>query len=209
MKLGGERGPQLTRAAGARYDFAALWEAAPATLEEIFLRGSTPHAADIAGWEYRGRNHAPIAEVIRVKRFTKVFSPLPPAPTVNPAPVISGHNLWVEQAGGPRDPWIPLTREGRPWRHGWYEVVPVDPRTVDGRYPHALLIDYGRGANPWHHPARVLRDYERAWRASDVDGLIALFTSDGVVMQPGRPAARGPEGLASPVTARPCRRSRA
>ncbi len=45
--------------------------------------------------------------------------------------------------------------------------------------------------------ARVLRDYERAWRASDVDGLIALFTSDGVVMQPGRPAARGPEGLAS------------
>ena len=159
MKLGGERGPQLTRAAGARYDFAALWEAAPATLEEIFLRGSTPHAADIAGWEYRGRNHAPIAEVIRVKRFTKVFSPLPPAPTVNPAPVISGHNLWVEQAGGPRDPWIPLTREGRPWRHGWYEVVPVDPRTVDGRYPHALLIDYGRGANPWHHPTRVLRDY--------------------------------------------------
>ncbi len=45
--------------------------------------------------------------------------------------------------------------------------------------------------------ARVLRDYERAWRASDVDGLIALFTSDGMVMQPGRPAARGPAGLAS------------
>jgi ketosteroid isomerase-like protein len=45
--------------------------------------------------------------------------------------------------------------------------------------------------------ARVLRDYERAWRANDVDGLIALFTSDGTVMQPGRPAARGPAGLAS------------
>lgn len=45
--------------------------------------------------------------------------------------------------------------------------------------------------------ARVLRDYERAWRASDVDGLIALFTTDGMVMQPGRPAARGPAGLAS------------
>jgi ketosteroid isomerase-like protein len=45
--------------------------------------------------------------------------------------------------------------------------------------------------------ARVLRDYERAWRANDVDELIALFTSDGMVMQPGRPAARGPAGLAS------------
>lgn len=44
---------------------------------------------------------------------------------------------------------------------------------------------------------RVLRDYERAWRARDVDGLVALFTSDGTVMQPGRPAVRGAANIAS------------
>ncbi len=43
---------------------------------------------------------------------------------------------------------------------------------------------------------RVLRDYERAWRAGDVPGLVALFTPDGFVMQPGRPPARGHEALA-------------
>ena len=44
---------------------------------------------------------------------------------------------------------------------------------------------------------RVLRDYERAWRARDVEGLVALFTSDGTVMQPGRTAARGATSIAS------------
>ncbi len=38
---------------------------------------------------------------------------------------------------------------------------------------------------------RVLRDYERAWRAGDVPALVALFTADGFVLQPGRPPARG------------------
>ncbi|MCC6243519.1 MAG: nuclear transport factor 2 family protein [Gemmatimonadaceae bacterium] len=44
---------------------------------------------------------------------------------------------------------------------------------------------------------RVLRDYERAWRAGDVDRLVALFTADGVVMQPNRPPARGHAALAA------------
>ncbi|GAB4031721.1 DUF4440 domain-containing protein [Spirosoma gilvum] len=39
--------------------------------------------------------------------------------------------------------------------------------------------------------ARVLRDYERAWQARDADALVALFTPDGFVMQPNRPAIRG------------------
>ncbi len=38
---------------------------------------------------------------------------------------------------------------------------------------------------------RVLRDYERAWRGNDVPALVALFTDDGFVLQPGRPPARG------------------
>ncbi len=42
---------------------------------------------------------------------------------------------------------------------------------------------------------RVLRDYERAWRANDIAALVALFTEDGFVLQPGRPPARGREAL--------------
>src|SRR5688572_10747688 len=34
---------------------------------------------------------------------------------------------------------------------------------------------------------RVLRDYERAWRANDAPALAALFAEDGFVMQGGRP----------------------
>lgn len=38
---------------------------------------------------------------------------------------------------------------------------------------------------------RVLRDYERAWRARDAAGLAALFTEDGFVLANGRPPVRG------------------
>ena len=38
---------------------------------------------------------------------------------------------------------------------------------------------------------RVLRDYERAWRAGDAAALASLFTEDGFVLQSGRPPARG------------------
>lgn len=42
---------------------------------------------------------------------------------------------------------------------------------------------------------RVLRAYERAWQANDVAGLVALFTDDGFVLQPGRLPARGRPAL--------------
>ena len=44
---------------------------------------------------------------------------------------------------------------------------------------------------------QVLRNYERAWRANDVPALIALFTEDGFVLQPGRAPARGHAALAN------------
>lgn len=42
---------------------------------------------------------------------------------------------------------------------------------------------------------RVLRDYEREWQANNTEKLVALFTSDGFVMQPRRPAIRGQANL--------------
>ena len=38
---------------------------------------------------------------------------------------------------------------------------------------------------------RVLRDYERAWRAGDAVALASLFTEDGFVLQSNRPPIRG------------------
>jgi len=38
---------------------------------------------------------------------------------------------------------------------------------------------------------RVLRDYEKAWRAKDAAALAALFTEDGFVLSNGKPPVRG------------------
>ena len=38
---------------------------------------------------------------------------------------------------------------------------------------------------------RVLRDYERAWRAGDAVAIAALFAEDGFVLQSNRPPIRG------------------
>lgn len=42
---------------------------------------------------------------------------------------------------------------------------------------------------------RVLRDYERGWRARDAAALAALFTEDGFVLQHGKPPVRGREAI--------------
>ena len=38
---------------------------------------------------------------------------------------------------------------------------------------------------------RVLRDYERGWRAGRADSVAMLFTADGFALPNGRPPARG------------------
>lgn len=43
---------------------------------------------------------------------------------------------------------------------------------------------------------RVLRDYEKAWRARDARALADLFTEDGYVLSPGSPPVRGRDAIA-------------
>ncbi|HSF14882.1 MAG TPA: SgcJ/EcaC family oxidoreductase [Vicinamibacteria bacterium] len=43
--------------------------------------------------------------------------------------------------------------------------------------------------------ARVLRDYEVAWRNKDADALAALFAEDGFVLSPGAPSVRGRDAI--------------
>ncbi len=47
---------------------------------------------------------------------------------------------------------------------------------------------------------RVLRDYERAWRAGDGAAMAALFTEDGFAVQSGRQVARGRAAIAKNLT---------
>lgn len=42
---------------------------------------------------------------------------------------------------------------------------------------------------------RVLRDYERAWRAHDAAALAALFAADGFVLRSGHPPVHGREAI--------------
>jgi uncharacterized protein (TIGR02246 family) len=50
-----------------------------------------------------------------------------------------------------------------------------------------------RGAEHHASPdlARVLTDYEQAWRAKDAAALARLFAEDGFVLSPGTPMVRG------------------
>ncbi|MEM8485488.1 MAG: DUF4440 domain-containing protein [Bacteroidota bacterium] len=43
---------------------------------------------------------------------------------------------------------------------------------------------------------RVLRDYETHWQNRDAEALAALFTEDGFILRPGRPAVRGRVAIA-------------
>ena len=47
---------------------------------------------------------------------------------------------------------------------------------------------------------RVLRDYEREWRANDAPKLAALFTADGFVLPSNEPPARGAAGIVEAYT---------
>lgn len=42
---------------------------------------------------------------------------------------------------------------------------------------------------------RVLRDYERAWRAGDAAALAVLFAEDGFILQSNRPPVRGRKAI--------------
>ncbi len=44
--------------------------------------------------------------------------------------------------------------------------------------------------------ARVLRDYEKGWRARDADYLASLFAEDAFIMRPGHAPVRGRQQIA-------------
>jgi hypothetical protein len=108
-----------------------------ANLERIFLRGDTPSAESLAGFEYQGANVSPIMRLLGNQKFIKGFFLTEDGRRL-------GYNSPVRQTGL-SDPWVARPDLARPKRFGFYLVRPVDPEARDNRYLHALLLDYSAG----------------------------------------------------------------
>jgi len=140
---------------GAPYASQAVrrLDALPAAeLERVFLRGETPDLEALVGWEFRGLNTGVWAPYSPIRKFIKGIYRDPASGQAY------GYNEPVVQ-NGLGGPWIAKPDDAAPKRFGFYWVGPVDARSRDNAYLHALLLDYGRGRNSALEPARVLRDY--------------------------------------------------
>jgi len=137
-----------------RLGYQALCTASPKELEALLLGGVTPALEDLAGWEFRGFNVAPAAELIRSRKFKKGFAPDPRDPGA-----LLGYNVKVRQ-NGLLNPWIPKLEHGEPVRHAPFAVYPVRASERDNRYPACLLLNYAAApGRPLVDPSILLRDY--------------------------------------------------
>jgi ketosteroid isomerase-like protein/uncharacterized protein YciI len=73
------------------------------------------------------------------------------------------------------------------------EIVPwwLDKRTLPEAGGYCTSAPGAGGADLPPALARVLTDYEAAWRAKDAAALAALFSDDGFVLPHGQPPVRG------------------
>lgn len=122
-------------------------------LEQLLRQGATPSAAQLADWEFKGYNTPFYTRLLGFQKFVKGFRH-------DEQGRLYGYNLVVEKAtAGPDASWVPKKGGGPEARHGFYDVVPVTPGTRWGKYPNAVLLDYGSGRNAWFNPEGLIRDY--------------------------------------------------
>jgi hypothetical protein len=120
-------------------------------LEKEFMRGGTPSLDDLVGWEFRGINHLPlnvlpVAQLAGIKKFVKGIYREPDGR-------VMGYNRGVRRNA------LDGRWHVRPTRYGFYEVHEVDATSIDNKYLHAVLLNYGRGGNKPYDPTGLLRDY--------------------------------------------------
>lgn len=121
-------------------------------LDAAMRKGTRPDPEQLIGWEFRGYNPPLVARLLGIRKFMKGFHQ-------GSDGRFMGYNVMIRQNGGPLEPWEPVRLFGRPIRHGYYEVSPVDAYSRDHLFPNALLLDYGRGGNFFLNPSKSLRDY--------------------------------------------------
>jgi hypothetical protein len=132
-------------------EFMRLAGLSPAILEAMLVAGDTPSLEGLAGYEYCGYNVASTTALLGIRKFVKAFFTMPDGS-------LYGCNTPAVQ-NGLGGPWIARPTEAAPRRYAYFSVSPVDPKARDNAYRHALLLNYGRGGNPWYDPSRGLRDY--------------------------------------------------
>lgn len=130
----------------------ALEAATHKELDTVFMRGATPDLEQLVGWEFRGINHPTWASVAGIKKFIKGFF------RDNETGRVMGYNCPVVQ-NVLDGRWHAKPSDTAPKRFGFYQVAPVDATARDNAYLHAVLLDYGKGGNPWFDPSKGLRDY--------------------------------------------------
>lgn len=116
--------------------------------DDVLKNGVAPDLDGLVGWEFRGYNPPFFARLLGFQKFIKGFAR-------DAEGKVYGYNLFVEDArGGPDAPWVARGDGGPDTRHGFYDLVPLDPATgVDG-----VLLDYGSGRNAWYNPEGLIRD---------------------------------------------------
>ncbi|MSP16811.1 MAG: hypothetical protein EXR73_09415 [Myxococcales bacterium] len=129
-------------------------------LEAIMRRGEPPDPAALAGWEWRGLNTMAWAPLAGIKKFVKGFYR-------SSAGRVLGYNIPIAQDAITL-PWRARPSEAHPKRFGHFLVTEPDAASSDNAFLNSLLLDYGRGPNPFFDPSAGLRDYlVRIERGSD------------------------------------------
>jgi hypothetical protein len=129
----------------------ALERSTRAELELVMVRGGTPDADALVGWEFRGINQPAWARTAGIKKFVKGFFRAEDGR-------VMGYNCPVVQ-NVLDGRWRTKPSDTAPKRFGFYEVAPVDATRRDNVFLHAVLLDYGRGGNARWDPTSGLRDY--------------------------------------------------
>src|SRR5690606_12681333 len=95
--------------------FHRLAEGSERELDREFLTGQPPTFESLAGWEFRGLNHAKATRLAGIRKFVKGF--------YRQGPDLYGYNVKIEQ--GPLHEEWRNAGGGEPRRHGFYRVRPV------------------------------------------------------------------------------------
>ncbi|MBL8681525.1 MAG: hypothetical protein JNK05_20330 [Myxococcales bacterium] len=134
-----------------------LFRAPSSELERALREGVAPSFDELLGWEFDGINVGFVPGLLGIRKFRKGFYDGRPRVARGPEPFIHGYNIPVRQDGVDHAHRAKPSDEA-PKRFGFYRVYSASLAEVHRRYPNALLLDYGLGANGLD-PSGLLRDY--------------------------------------------------
>lgn len=119
-------------------------------LDTIFEAGTRPDVAALTGYEFRGYNQHRALAMLGIRKFMKAFYRAGDGRVLGCNTPVAQNGLHAE--------WLAKPSDDKPRRYAFFLVDPAD-LSANGERGRAALLDYGRGDNRAHDPARLLRDY--------------------------------------------------